>query len=56
MMHYHGKDPPFSLGVPPLPDLLGSPCPQPEERLLSMPETGEKERNYLKVIQTQSND
>ena len=27
--------------------LLGSKCPPPEERRLSMPETGEKERNYL---------
>ena len=36
---------PFSLGVPP--QLLGSPCPPPEKRHLSMPETGEKERNYL---------
>ena len=27
--------------------LLGSKCPPPEERHLSMPETGEKERNYL---------
>ena len=27
--------------------LLGSPCPPPEDRHLSMPETGEKERNYL---------
>ena len=33
-------------GGPP-PHLLGSPCPLPEERHLSMPETGEKERNYL---------
>ena len=31
-------------GVPPS---LGSLCPPPEERHLSMPETGEKERNYL---------
>ena len=29
------------------PHLLGSPCPPPEERRLSMPDTGEKERNYL---------
>ena len=36
--------PPLSLWGPPL---LGSPCPPPEERYLSMPETGEKERNYL---------
>ena len=27
--------------------LLGSKCPSPEERRLSMPETGEKERNCL---------
>ena len=27
--------------------LLGSKCPPPEERHLSMPETGEKERNCL---------
>ena len=27
--------------------LLGSKCPPPEERRLSMPETGEKERNCL---------
>ena len=27
--------------------LLGSKCPPPEETHLSMPETGEKERNYL---------
>ena len=37
--------PPFVLGVGP--DLLGLPSPSPEERHLSMPETGEKERNYL---------
>ena len=35
---------PFSLGVPH--NLLGSPCLPPEERRLSMPEIGEKERNY----------
>ena len=29
------------------PHLLGSQCPPLEERYLSMPETGEKERNYL---------
>ena len=29
------------------PHLLGSKCPPLEERRLSMPETGEKERNYL---------
>ena len=37
----------FSLWGSPLTHLLGSPCPPPEERYLSMPETGEKERNYL---------
>ena len=36
---------PFSLGDPW--HLLGSPCLLPEEKRLSMPETGEKERNYL---------
>ena len=37
---------PLSLwGSPPY--LLGPPCPLPEERRLLMPETGEKERNYL---------
>ena len=44
-IYYHQKDPPFLSGGPP--HLLGLPCPPPEERLLSMPETGEKERNYL---------
>ena len=36
-------------GGPPLTHthLLDSQCPPPEERHLSMPETGEKERNYL---------
>ena len=36
-------------GGPPSPHthLLGSKCPPPEERRLSMPETGEKEINYL---------
>ena len=34
----------FSPGVPPR---LGPLCPPPEERHLSMPENGEKERNYL---------
>ena len=40
---------PFSLGgsPPPHTHLLGSQCLPPEERRLSMPETGEKERNYL---------
>ena len=41
-----------SGGSSPHAHLLGSQCPPPEERRLSMPETGEKERNYLKVIQT----
>ena len=36
------KGPPFSLGVLPH-QLLGLPCPPPEERHLSMPEIGEKE-------------
>ena len=41
------KGPPFLfLGVPPT-HILGSQCLPPEERRLSMPETGEKERNYL---------
>ena len=46
------KDPPFSLGVPS--PVLGSLCPPPKERRLSMPEIGEKERNnYLfEIIQT----
>ena len=40
---------PLSLsgGPPTHTHLLGSKCPLPEERCLSMPETGEKERNYL---------
>ena len=43
------KDSAFlSLEVPsPHAHLLGSKCPPPEETLLSMPETGEKERNCL---------
>ena len=44
------KGSPLSLsgGSPhPHTHLLGSKCPPPEERHLSMPETGEKERNYL---------
>ena len=43
------KGPPFlSLEVPPPhTHLLRSKCPLPEERRLSMPETGEKERNHL---------
>ena len=40
-----GSGPPFSPGVPP--HLLGSLYLLPEKRHLSMPETGEKERNYL---------
>ena len=47
-IYYYGKDPPFlSLRIPPNRHPLGSQCPPPEERRLSMPETGEKERNYL---------
>ena len=48
-INYYRKDPPFlSLEVPPPhAHLLGSKCPPPEERRLSMPETGEKERNCL---------
>ena len=48
-INYYRKDSPFlSLEVPPPhAHLLGSKCPPPEERLLSMPETGEKERNCL---------
>ena len=34
-------------GSPSHTHLLGSKCPPPEERHLSMPEIGEKERNYL---------
>ena len=43
------KGSPLSLsGCPPThTHLLGSKCPPPEERRLPMPETGEKERNYL---------
>ena len=46
---YYRKDSAFlSLEVPPPhTHLLGSKCPPPEERGLSMPETGEKERNCL---------
>ena len=49
MINYYRKDPPFLfLEVPPIhTHLLGSKCLPPEERRLSMPETGEKERNYL---------
>ena len=48
-INYYRKDSPFlSLEVPPPhAHLIGSQCPPPEERRLSMPETGEKERNYL---------
>ena len=48
-INYYRKDPPFlSLEVPHThAHLLGSQCPPPEERRLSIPETGEKERNYL---------
>ena len=48
-INFHRKDSPFlSLDVsPPHAHLLSSKCPPPEERHLSMPETGEKERNYL---------
>ena len=38
------KGPPFSPRVIPP---LGSLCPPPEERHLSMPEIGKRERNYL---------
>ena len=40
------KGPPFLSGGPLHPP-LGLPCLLPEERCLSMPEIGEKERNYL---------
>ena len=40
------KGPPFLSGGPPA-DLLGSSCLLLQERRLSVPETGEKERNYL---------
>ena len=48
-INYYRKDSAFlSLEVPsPHAHLLGSKCPPPEERSLSMPETGEKERNCL---------
>ena len=39
------QGPPFYSRSPS--PILGSPCPPPEERRLSMPEIGEKERNYL---------
>ena len=44
------KGPPLSVSGGPPPThthLLRSKCPLPEERRLSMPETGEKERNHL---------
>ena len=41
------KGPLLSLWVSSPPILLGSPCLPPEEKRLSMPEIGEKERNYL---------
>ena len=44
-IYYYQKDLPFLSGGPS--HLLGSPCPLLEERCLSMPEIGEKERNYL---------
>ena len=45
--------PPSSSGGSSLPPrLLGSLCPLPEERCLSMPEIGEKERNYSFKIYT----
>ena len=51
MINYYRKDPSpvirISGGPPTHTHLLGSKCPLPEERRLSMPETGEKERNYL---------
>ena len=49
MINYYRKDPFFSLsgGSPPPTHLLGSKCAPPEESRLSMPETGEKEKNYL---------
>ena len=48
MINYYRKDSPsVSGGSFPHAHLLGSKCPPPEERRLSMPETGEKERNCL---------
>ena len=45
MIYYYQKDPRFfSRGSSPI---LGSLFPLPEERHLSMPEIGDKERNYL---------
>ena len=48
-INYYRKAPPsLSLEVPPPhAHLLGSKRPPPEERHLSMPEIGEKERNCL---------
>ena len=49
-INYYRKDSPLSVsgGSPhSSTHLLGSKCLPPEERRLSMPETGEKERNYL---------
>ena len=48
-INYYRMDSPLPIsgGSPPHTHLLGSKCPPPEERRLSMPETGEKERNYL---------
>ena len=50
-INYYRKDSPFlSLEVPPThTHLLGSKCPPPEERCLSMPETGEKELFIYKL-------
>ena len=59
-INYYRKDPPFlSLEVPPPhAHLLGWKCPPPEERRLSMPETGEKEKDYLfkELYKLKSND
>ena len=53
MINYYRKDPPLSVsGGSPHTHLPGSKCLLPEERRLSMPETGEKEIIYLKVTQT----
>ena len=49
-INYYRKDPLFlstEVPLPPHTHLLGSKCLPPEERRLPMPETGEKERNYL---------
>ena len=45
MIYYYQKDPPFFYRGSP--HILGLLCLPPEERFLSMPEIGEKERNYL---------